>query len=385
MKILHICAYTWSIGGPAKMIYDHTRIHASLGHEITILTPISKSDIIYETAPGVTVIPVIRHWFSRFFPEFSIDLWKYLKKNGDNFDLIHVHGLWHFGSVAPYLIKLKPPKILTTHGLLDEWALKHNYWKKRLISWIGQRHWTANTPVIHVNNKSEVNDVQRYLGYPHPNVKIVPNGLQPSEFETLPYRGRFRDEFGIDHNKKIILFLSRLNLKKGLDLLLPAFLRISKERTDIHLVIAGPDDGYLSHIQSYIQDHNLHKHVSLTGMLIKEQKLAAYADADLFTLPTYSESFAIAALEALASGIPSLLTEHVGFGDYIRLYQSAHLCETTEQSVYDGLKYLLDNPEKLPTLSHNAKLMIIKECDIDILAKRLLDAYVLAIKLGQQK
>ncbi|WP_420149241.1 glycosyltransferase [Spirosoma sp.] len=370
-----MCAYTWAIGGPAKMIFDHTRVHAAEGHEVTILTPVSADDVIYDTAPGVVVVPVTRHWFSRFFPEFSVGLWQYLKKHGNDFDLIHVHGLWHFGSVTPYVMKLRPPKILTTHGLLDRWTIRRSYWKKQLISWFGQRKWTADTPVIHVNNRQEVDDVRRYLGHPHPHVVIIPNGLRPAEFKQLPPRGLFRQEFGIRPDQKVILFLSRLNFKKGLDVLLAAFLRLSNEREDVQLVLVGPDDGYLSTIQEFIQQHQLQERILLPGMLIKEQKLAAFADADIFTLPTYSESFAIAALEALATGVPSLLTEHVGFGDYIRSYQSAHLCEPTEQSVYDGLTYLLNNPDKAAELARNAQKMIAEECDIDVLARRLLDTY----------
>ncbi len=375
MKILHICAYTWAIGGPAKMIFDHSRVHAAEGHQITILSPVSADDVIYDTAPGVTVVPVQRHWLSRFFPEFSIGLWQYLRKHGNDFDLIHVHGLWHFGSVAPYLMNLRPPKLLTIHGLLDRWTIRHSYWKKQLMSWAGQRQWTANTPVIHVNNRQEVDDVRRYLGHPHPHVAIIPNGLRPAEFSQLPPRGQFRQAFGIRPDQQIILFLSRLNLKKGLDVLLPAFRRLSTERPAVQLVLVGPDDGYLATIQAFIQQHRLEDRIVLPGMLIKEQKLAAFADADLFALPTYSESFAIAALEALATGTPSLLTEHVGFGDYIRSYQSAHLCEPTEQSVYDGLNYLLDNPDKAAQLAHNAQRMIAEECDIDVLARRLLTEY----------
>ncbi|GAB3759973.1 glycosyltransferase [Spirosoma pomorum] len=383
MKILHICAYTWAIGGPAKMIFDHTRVHAANGHEITILTPVSPNDIVYDTAPGVTVIPVPRHWFSRFFPEFSIDLWRYLKSHGNGFDLIHVHGLWHFGSVAPYALGLTPPKLMTTHGLLDQWAMKQGHWKKQLMSWLGQRQWTANTAAVHVNNQSEVEDVKRYLGHTRPHVTIIPNGLRPAEFKNLPVRGSFRKAFGIGQDKKVILFLSRLNVKKGLDRLLPAFARLKAERDDIHLVLAGPDDGYLTEIEQYIQKNKLQACVTLPGMLIKEQKLAAFVDADLFTLPTYSESFAIAALEALAAGLPTLLTEHVGFGDYIRQYEAAHLCEPTEQSVYDGLTYLLTNPEKGDQLGKNAQRMIDEQCDIDVLANKLSDAYREAIERSQ--
>ncbi|MFD2569440.1 glycosyltransferase [Spirosoma soli] len=376
MKILHICAYTWAIGGPAKMIFDHTRVHAAEGHQITILTPVSADDVIYDAAPGVQVVPVPRHWFSRFFPEFSIELWHYLKQHGNDFDLIHVHGLWHFGSVAPYLLKLRPPKLMTIHGLLDRWTIRHSYWKKQLMSTIGQRQWVRQTPIIHVNNEQEREDVRRYLGHPHPQVTIIPNGLRPSEFAQIPTRGQFKQEYGIKPEQRIILFLSRLNVKKGLDILLPAFKRLSQERADLHLVLAGPDDGYLQEIEQFIRQHKLEGRVLLPGMLIKEQKLAAFADADVFTLPTYSESFAIAALEALATGTPSLLTEHVGFGNYIRSYQSAHLCEPTEQSVYDGLTYLLDHPDYSKDLAKNAQRMIAQECDIDVLAKRLLKEYV---------
>ena len=95
--------------------------------QITILTPVSDDDVIYDTAAGVRVIPVKRHWFSRFFPEFSPALYQYLREHGNEYDLIHVHGLWHFGSIAPYLLDLRPPKVMTIHGLLDQWAIRHGY------------------------------------------------------------------------------------------------------------------------------------------------------------------------------------------------------------------------------------------------------------------
>jgi len=375
MRILHICAYTWAIGGPAKMIYDHTSVHAAQGEQITILTPVSDDDVIYDTAPGVRVIPVKRHWFSRFFPEFSPALYQYLREHGNAYDLIHVHGLWHFGSIAPYLLNLRPPKVMTIHGLLDQWAIRHGYWKKRLMTWLVQKKNVEKTQLIHINNTSEKQDLQNYLGYQRSNVVIIPNGLRPADFRNLPPKGAFRQRFGIAADQRVILFLSRINVKKGLDLLLPAFERLLQTHPNTVLALVGPDDGYKSEVEQFVQEHDLKNRVILTGLLTGEDKLTAFADADVFALPTYSESFAIAALEAMASGVPALLTEHVGFGDYIRSYQSAQLCETTVDSVHNGLTYLLDHPAEAATMARNARRMIDEVCDIHVLANQLLDAY----------
>ncbi len=111
--------------------------------------------------------------------------------------------------------------------------------------------------------------------------------------------------------RRIVLFLSRLNFKKGLDLLVPAFAEASRSVNDLHLVIAGPDDGMRQQTERMIAEARIGGRVTLLGMLDHAQKLAVFRDAAMFVLPSYSENFGIAVVEAMACGLPVAISDKV--------------------------------------------------------------------------
>lgn len=375
MKILNICGYTWAIGGPAKIIFDHAQVQLAHGHEVTILTPIWPTDKVYPAPDGAKVVTVRRDWFARFFPEFSIEAYRWLKQHADEFDVIHVHGIFHFAGMIPFLIKAKPAKVITIHGLLDRWAISHGYWKKKIFSFLFQRRIVAKADLVQINNTDELADLSRYLGYQHPNVAIIPNGMRMADFAQLPPKGTFRNHFQIPANQQLILFLARLNIKKGLDLLLPAFEQVAKQRNNCLLLLAGPDDGYLAACQEFITKNKLENKIRLLGMLTGELKLAALSDATLFALPSYSEGFSIAVLEAMSAQLPTLLSDRVGFGETIRETQAGHLVDLTVDSVAAGLTQMLDDQAYCEQLRNNAFELVKSRYDIEIVASQLMAAY----------
>ncbi|MEA5429000.1 glycosyltransferase [Arcicella lustrica] len=375
MRILNICAYSWDIGGPPKIIYDHAVEQIKLGAEVTILTPITEGQKLYALPEGVKIVVCKRHWLAKLWAEFSPELFFWIKKHGKEYDVIHIHGLWHFAGLAPYLAGVKTPKCVTIHGLLDRWALANGYWKKKLFGTLFQKSVLDKTELIQINNLDEKNDLQNFLGHTHPNVKIVPNGMNLRNFEKLPEKGIFKEKYNIPKDKKLILFLSRINIKKGLDLLLPAFKTILDKRNDCILVLAGPDDGYLSETERFIETESLQESIKLVGMLVGEDKLAAFADADIFVLPSHSEGFSIATLEALVSGIPSLLSDRVGFGESIRESNAAHLVELNPQSIVNGLTKMLDDEKYCELLANNGKALVKEKYDIELVAKNLFEEF----------
>ena len=380
MKILNICGYSWDIGGPPKIIYDHAIVQMKLGAEVTILTPISEGQKLYAIPPGAKVITCKRHWFSKFWAEFSPELYTWIKAHGNEYDIIHIHGVWHFAGVAPYLAGIKTAKCITTHGLLDRWTIGKGYWKKYLFGLLFQKKILRNTELIQINNTDEQDDLKRFLGFEHPNVKIIPNGMNLEDFSKLPVKGIFRDKFQIPDDKKIILFMSRINLKKGLDLLLPAFKEVASQRSDCLLILAGSDDGYLTETQRFIKEKFLEKSIRLVGMLTGNDKLAALSDADIFVLPSHSEGFSIATLEALISGVPSLLSDRVGFGEAIRKTNAAHLVELTTESITQGLIKMLDDETYCRTLSKNGITLVKNSYDIKLVAKQLYEEFEKVMK-----
>jgi glycosyltransferase involved in cell wall biosynthesis len=372
MKILNICAYTWAIGGPARIIYDHTTVVLKLGHEVDILSPVTPGDKIYPAPEGARIIVCKRTTpISRFFPEFSLEAWDFLKKHIHEYDVVHCHGIWHFGSVAPFLFKNNTPKAITIHGLLDKWALHHGYWKKKLFGILFQKRFLKKAQLIQINNHDELNDLRQFLGFQHPNVAIIPNGMQLDELAQLPPQGTFRTKFNLPTDKKLVLFMGRLNIKKGLDLLLPAFQKYVQQYNDALLILAGPDDGYQAETEQFIIQHQLQNKMMMVGMLTGELKKAALADATIFALPSYSEGFSIAALEAMTAGVPALVSDRIGFDGTVAQYKAAHEAPLTVEGVYGGLKQLLQNPEYSHQLAQNAQKMVRELYDINIVAANL--------------
>ncbi|GAB3045773.1 glycosyltransferase [Spirosoma pulveris] len=377
MRILNICAYTWQSGGPPKIIFDHTEVALRYGHQVDILSPVSPGEKPYPVPTGARLILCQRTpGISRFFREFSIELYQYLRKHAHEYDIIHCHGLWHFGTLAPFMIDRTVAKVITIHGVLDRWVYAHNNWKKQLMDSLAQKKYLQRADLVQINNTDEQQDVLRYLGHAHPNIVIIPNGVKMSDFISLPPKGTFRRKFGLPMDKKLVLFMSRLNAKKGLDLLLPGFREYVRQHPDTVLALAGPDDGYEATTRQFIEQHKLSDSIRMVGMLTGDDKKAALADADLFTLPSYSEGFSMAVLEAMAAGTPTLVSDRVGFGDVIREHKAAGvLASLTAESVTEGIAQLLGNEQVRQEMAQNATALLKKQYDIDVVAKKLLDEY----------
>jgi glycosyltransferase involved in cell wall biosynthesis len=225
-------------------------------------------------------------------------------------DIVHIHALWEEAQHLAALTarRANKPYIITPHGMLDPWSLRQSKWKKRLyLLWRLRRHLDA-AAAIHYTTP-----IERDLAAPlrlKPSAIVEPNGLDFAEFENLPPRGALRAKHNIPPDRPLILFLSRIHHKKGLDLLVPAFARANLPGAI--LVIAGPDnDGYQSEVQKLAAGHRVADRLRFTGMLKGRDRIEAFVDADLFTLPSYQENFGIVVAEALACGTPVVISDQV--------------------------------------------------------------------------
>ena len=385
MRILNICAYTWAIGGPARIIFDHAGVATRRGHQVDILSPLSPGDELYPAPAGVRVIPVLRTTpISRVFREYSTPLYQFLRTHIREYDVVHCHGIWHFGSLAPFLLDDTVTKVITIHGLLDKWAIRHSYWKKKLLSVVLQKRLLRRADLIQINNTDEQQDLLRYLGQQHPHVVLIPNGIPMEEFQTLPPPGTFRGQHGIGANQTMILFMSRLNIKKGLDLLLPAFAQYARRHPDARLVLAGPDDGYQAAAEAFMAENNLTDRIKLVGMLTGETKKAALADADVFVLPSYSEGFSMAVLEAMAAGVPAVVSDRVGFGEVIRQTGAACLTDLTPDGVLASLEKVLTDAPYRQQIRAAGQALVRQQYTIEVVADQLLAAYQTALSRRQR-
>jgi glycosyltransferase involved in cell wall biosynthesis len=188
--------------------------------------------------------------------------------------------------------------------MLDRWALDYHGWKKRVAWWVYQRRDLATARVLHATADSEA-DGFRSLGWRQP-IAVIPNGLD------LPEACRSRDEIGSHVSRggagdRTVLFLSRLNPKKGLLTLVQAWCALRPEGWRV--VVAGGDEaGELARAEAWLLSHGLRERFEFLGEVPDREKWDLYRHADLFVLPSASENFGLVIAEALGCGVPVITT-----------------------------------------------------------------------------
>jgi glycosyltransferase involved in cell wall biosynthesis len=233
-------------------------------------------------------------------------LWRRLCDTIRSCNGVHIHGIWgvHCMAAAEMARSSKRPYMISAHGMLEQWALDHKRFKKALYAALVEKRRLQRAACLRALSADEVDDYRR-LGLTNP-IAIVPNSVDPP---INPRADRFWDAYPELSGKRIVLFLGRLHPKKGLPLLLQAWSRKARMAEDIHLVIAGPDsENTRALLETMTGELNLSSSVTFTGMLTDERKWSALAAASLFVLPSYSEGFSVALLEALAIGVPAIVT-----------------------------------------------------------------------------
>ncbi|HLK35466.1 MAG TPA: glycosyltransferase [Polyangiaceae bacterium] len=217
--------------------------------------------------------------------------------------LLHNHGLWMMPNVYPgYAVEgTRAPLVTSPRGVLDAWARRRSRARKRLMWALVQRRTLDRTRCFHATSESEHESI-REAGYRAP-VAVVPNGIDlPPAFPARsapPWR---------------LLFCGRVHPKKGVDVLLRAWSSVAPRFRDWELCVVGPDeDGYGATMRDLAASLGAPR-VSFRGKVYGEEKWRTFAEANLFVLPTRGENFGLAVAEALASGVPAVVTRTAPWG-----------------------------------------------------------------------
>jgi glycosyltransferase involved in cell wall biosynthesis len=376
MKVLNVGGYTWNIGGSAKVMFDHADYQGKNGVKVTILTPISAGEVLLPCPTNGTIVTCKRGIIGRILPEFSLEGFWWLYKNRNEFDIIHIHGLFHFIGIAPFLLNTRAKRVVTVHGCLQRWALKRSEFRKYLFSWFFQREAIEKADLIHVLHEQEADELKRYLKKDHHNVCIVANGIRTADFENLPPKGTFRKKIGIDIDTPMALFMSRLDAKKGIDMLLPAFLKIVKEKPQSVMVFAGADYGMQKKIEEFRRIYFIEENIKIVGLITGEDKLAALHDAHAFVLPSYSEGLSIAALEAMAAGTPLVVSKKIGISDdLLEDKDAAAVVQITPDDIARGIRRFLSVPVVGIHFGKNAKAIAKEMYELENLTAKLLGEF----------
>lgn len=229
-------------------------------------------------------------------------------------DIVHGHGFyvgpnWILGSEVR---RQEKAFVYHSHGFLDPWILGRSKIKKRVAHFLFESANFRHASLWRALSKKEEAQI-RDFGIKAP-VIVLPNGVKRPVERTATELAEFAAKFPKQRPKRAI-FLSRIHSKKGLDLLIPAWAALPAELTrDWELLLFGPDEGgYASEVARWIDEAGLGDSVHLMGGVTGEAKEASFRSADLFVLPSYSEGFPMAILEAASYGLPVVQTNECNF------------------------------------------------------------------------
>ena len=290
-------------------------------------------------------------------------------------EIVHFHGLWQAQTRlgARAAIKARVPYLVAAHGMAEPWALRHKYWKKRIYLAMVEARRLRGASCLHALSRPEIGHLRAIA--PWTPIGFVPNGVDLGAFDDQPARSVLEDEYPELRGKFVLLFFARLHVKKGLDLLAEALRRIAPDRPDLHILLAGNDEGAWTPFCSRMAEFGLSGRFTYLGHVSGEGARRAWAAADAFVLPSYSEGFSMAILEAMACRLPCLITTACHFPEAAAA-DAAITVEPTRDGVTRGLRELLErDPSERAELGEDGRRLVERDYTWERQAHRLAAIY----------
>lgn len=318
MRVLHVTASMspeW--GGPVTAVAGLAEALAGLGVDCEILTTVGRrvgNDPI--EVPGAPMHRFATDPPARLWTAWSRAAAGFLAGEAGRFDLVHVHETWHHPGCAAFRAARRHgvPLLLSVHGALNPFVLRHYHaLRKRLFLWAVQDRILRSADAVHALTDAEKEAV-RARGRTAA-VFVAPNGVSlPRVEEGAAGAAALLERHPELAGKRILLFLSRLQGKKNLEGMARSFVEVASRFPDAVLLIAGPDeDGTGRRAASILERAGIPERAVFTGLLTGADKAAAFACAEAFVLPSFSEGFSNAILEAMAAGLPVVISEACNF------------------------------------------------------------------------
>ena len=291
------------------------------------------------------------------------------------YDVVHTNAIFTYVSLPAYWAcqKHQIPYVVTPHGMLDPWALSYKAWKKKLYYSLLEAPALNRSANLHMLTSKESIQVEA-LGLKSSRT-VIPNGIDRESFECLPDSSLFHEKFPETVGKDCILFLGRIDPKKGLDLLAKAFGELHPQFPNAHLVIAGPDNtGFLPTVESYLREAECSEAVTFTGMLNGTLKYSALSAATLYTAPSYSEGFSMSVLEGMAAGLPCVFTTECNFPE-AEEEEAALIVEPDADQLAVALEKCLVNLQLSKGMGQRARNLIFDRYTWEKVASKTLSLY----------
>jgi glycosyltransferase involved in cell wall biosynthesis len=382
LKILHVIAsLAPRYGGPSKVCLELCRELARRGEQVAIYTTNIDGDGELDVPLGTPLVKdgIEIGYFTVQTPryyKFSIPLARALKAAIPEYDLVHIHSLYLFPStVAAYYSRhYGVPYLIRPHGTLDPYLFRRHRGRKWIYERLFEWRNLNNAAAVHFTTVEE-HELTCPLGLKAPGV-VVPPGVNLQDYADIPPVGTFMAAHPETYGKKIILYLGRLNFKKGLDLLAKAFGEVVRERDDVHLVLAGPDDdGYGAEVRQWLVADGVIGKCTFTGMLLGADKLAAFSDADVFVLPSYTENFGVAVVEAMVCGLPVVISNKVNIWREVAQAHAGLVVNCDAQEVSNALLTLLEDPLHGKEMGRRGRWLVEERFTWEVVGEQMVQVY----------
>jgi glycosyltransferase involved in cell wall biosynthesis len=314
MKIVHVVPnVSEEASGPSYSVPSLARAlgqleqGGQLDHEVALLSVRGRElppspGFAHQVYPRALLLP--RLWRS---PALA----RALAREAQRCDVLHSHSLWVMPNIYPGWIPrpASTPLVVSPRGTLSPWALQHSRYRKKLMWALLQGRVVRSAACLHATAEEEYGEL-RAFGAKQP-VCVIPNGIDVPALSAL-------DEPERVNSPRIVLYLGRLHVKKGVDRLLRAWTALASERPDWCLWIAGPDDGGHERELRALAASLRTPRVTFAGPVYGDEKRALYRRAALHVLPSHSENFGMTVAESLASGTPVIATRATPWSGLVR-------------------------------------------------------------------
>jgi glycosyltransferase involved in cell wall biosynthesis len=383
MKILHLIPSLSPLrGGPSEAALGMCRALLAEGVEVEIATTddngpghldVAIGDLnIYEGVP-VRFFPRKDYPWRRFTEyQSSPELMAWLKGAIDSYDLLHFHAIFSAipsGGMA-LARKAGKPYIARPLGQLCRWSMEQSRMTKCAYMNFGERKKLESAAMLHFTSEMEKRESAAWIRWR--DAMVLPHGIEELHPDCVA-GAALREGLGIPETAAVGLFLGRIHHKKRLDLLLEIWRSFPQSH---HLIVAGEMDPTTKPgIDALMQNHPNRPQIHFLGNLDQTGKEAAWAAADLFLLPSESENFGIAVLEAMAAGLPLILSPHQPLAKVVEEEGLGQVCPLGTQNWLESVRQMFEDPQALVAMGKRARECARREYSWPAQARRLIDIY----------
>jgi glycosyltransferase involved in cell wall biosynthesis len=346
------------VGGALHAALGVCKFLTLAGHRAEVTAVAGDGD---ETDYLSVAYPEIRvHLFPKSFParySNSNAFADWFRAHYADYDLVEIHSL--FTCLAWRAVDLcrqfGKPYLIRPHGSLDPFDLRKHAWLKRILGPLLLRSTLARSSGVLLTTELEAERLVTYGAICRRIVHALPVVLPELSRDGI----RFRDRHGIPHDARVILFMSRIDYKKGLEFLIPAIGELQQEFSDLWFVLAGAGErSFTQGVEQLIFRCGLDEKTRRVGFISGQEKADALAAADVFALPSLNENFGIVLIEAMNAGVPLLISDEVYIHREVSDAGAGVVCKPTSASVKSTLRSLLAGSLDLKVMGERGRRLV---------------------------